>query len=110
MAKTTKKKAVSKRATDDGPGKPPAKEVATKKKVAKKAASKKGRVSKKKVAKKAVAARRSISAAERHQLIAEAAYLRSEAQGFLGDAREDWLIAEQEIDAHLRKTKLRVSG
>ena len=35
------------------------------------------------------------------QFIAEAAYLRSEANGFCGDAREDWLTAEAEVDARL---------
>jgi hypothetical protein len=36
-------------------------------------------------------------------MICEAAYLRAEAQGFLSDDREDWLLAEAEIDARLVK-------
>ena len=40
-------------------------------------------------------------ASERHQMIAEAAYLRAEAQGFASDQREDWLMAEAEVDARL---------
>lgn len=39
---------------------------------------------------------------QRHQLIAEAAYLRAEARGFGGeDPISDWLAAEQEIDGRL---------
>lgn len=40
---------------------------------------------------------------ERHSLIAEAAYLRAEQRGFSGgDPVEDWLLAEQEIDARIQ--------
>lgn len=43
-----------------------------------------------------------VSAAQRHQMIAEAAYLRAERRGFTpADPVEDWLTAEQEIDALL---------
>jgi hypothetical protein len=77
----------------------------TKKKAAKKAA--------KKVAKKAVAASSSdgsgrrrrddgVPAVQRHELIAEAAYLRAAARGFHGgDPTADWLEAEREIDDRL---------
>ena len=37
-------------------------------------------------------------------------YLRSEAQGFFGDQRQDWLAAEAEIDERLRKAGIDVSG
>ncbi len=43
-----------------------------------------------------------VSAERRHQMIAEAAYLRAERRGFvIGDPLEDWLAAEQEIDTLL---------
>jgi hypothetical protein len=51
-----------------------------------------------------------ISAGERHRLIAEAAYLRGEALGFLSDEREDWLYAEVEVDARLAKAGVKVRG
>jgi hypothetical protein len=39
----------------------------------------------------------------RHALIAQSAYLRAEARGFLpGREAEDWLAAEAEVDALLR--------
>jgi hypothetical protein len=42
----------------------------------------------------------SVPAAERHRRISERAYLRAVARGFVGDRQvEDWLAAEQEIDA-----------
>ncbi len=41
-----------------------------------------------------------LSAAERHQRIAESAYLRAAARNFSGDHElDDWLAAEREIDA-----------
>ena len=49
-----------------------------------------------------------ISASQRHQMICEAAYLRGEAQGFLSDDREDWLLAEAEIDARLTKARITI--
>jgi hypothetical protein len=60
-----------------------------------------------KTPRKQVLARR-ITAAERHQLIAEAAYLRGEAQGFISDAHEDWLLAEAEVDTRLTRAKVKV--
>ena len=43
-----------------------------------------------------------ISAADRHQLISQAAYLRAKQRGFAaGHEVEDWLAAEREIDAQL---------
>jgi Protein of unknown function (DUF2934) len=42
----------------------------------------------------------SVPAAERHRRISERAYLRAAARSFVGDRQvEDWLAAEQEIDA-----------
>ena len=123
MAKTTKKttkkpaakKAVAKKAT--------AKKTAGKKKVAKKTTAKKvlarktvsAANSKRTVAAKKASGGRSapvrrISAHERRTMIAEAAYLRGEAQGFISDEREDWLLAEAEIDAVLKKARVEVTG
>ena len=46
-----------------------------------------------------------ITPEQRHQLIAEAAYLRAESRGFdAGDPIDDWLQAEQEIDARLTRS------
>jgi hypothetical protein len=43
-----------------------------------------------------------ISAADRHRLISQAAYLRAKQRGFAaGHEVEDWLAAEREIDAQL---------
>jgi hypothetical protein len=43
-----------------------------------------------------------VSAAERHGLIAETAYLKAERRGFRGgDPVQDWLEAEKEVDASL---------
>jgi hypothetical protein len=43
---------------------------------------------------------RRLTPAERHRLIAEAAYRRAERRGFAGDPLSDWLEAEREIDDH----------
>lgn len=120
MAKTTKKAA--EKANADAAAK-----KVTKKKVAKKAAVKKA-TTKKAVAKKAPAKKaatkkapamraattaatsRTVSPAQRHQLIAEAAYLRSEAQGFMGDPCQDWIDAEAEVEARLAKAGIRVEA
>lgn len=42
-----------------------------------------------------------VTSQQRHELIAEAAYLRAEQRGFQSDPTEDWLLAEQEIDEQL---------
>jgi hypothetical protein len=76
-----------------------------KKAVAKKAAPKKAASGAGAAARKAV---RHIGAADRRQMIAEAAYLRGESQGFLSDERDDWLQAEAEVDALLAKAKIEV--
>jgi hypothetical protein len=116
MAKTTKKKASAKAGPGDKStlaGKT-TKKTAAKKKVVKKAAAKKTAakkapaVRKKAVAKKATA--KTISAARRHEMIAQAAYLLSESQGFLGSPDIDWLQAEAEVDAKLAKAGIKVTG
>jgi hypothetical protein len=46
-----------------------------------------------------------VSAEQRHALIAEAAYRRAEQRGFEGgDAVADWLDSEKEVDALLSRT------
>jgi hypothetical protein len=52
---------------------------------------------------------RQISSDERRGMIAEAAYLRSEAQGFHSDEQEDWLLAEAEVDNLLIRSDVIVS-
>lgn len=49
-------------------------------------------------------AAKSVSADERNQMIAFAAYLRAERRGFApGQETEDWLAAEAEVDAYLTR-------
>ena len=126
MVKTAKKKASVKGGVAGAakkPDKKTAKKTTTKKKAVakKKTAGKKPAVAREAAARQTVARRspaksggrgksplRRVSTAERHQLIAEAAYLRSEAHGFFGDARQDWLAAEAEIDARLSKAGILV--
>jgi hypothetical protein len=44
-----------------------------------------------------------VSADDRRAMVAEAAYLRAERRGFIpGHETEDWLAAEQEVDALLK--------
>ena len=107
MAKTTKKAAQAKTTAEDA-NKKAAKKKTAKKSPATKSTTKKAAVKKapaKKAAAKKVAAKsptrakssatpHEISAAQRHQLIAEAAYLRSEAQGFLGNPGADCRVAD----------------
>lgn len=75
----------------------------TKTKTSKKAAAPKKRAAKTvapKITRRAAAP--AVSADERHQLIAVAAYLRAEQRGFApGGELEDWVVAEREIDANL---------
>ena len=44
-----------------------------------------------------------VSADQRRQMIAEAAYFRAERRGFGGDPLKDWYEAEAEVDARLRE-------
>lgn len=115
MAKTVKKKA-SKAAEKPGTetvtkktvAKKTAKKKVAKKAVAKKAAAKK-KVAKKGVAPSAAAPARSVTAAERYRMIQEGAYLLAEARGFTGgDPNQDWLAAEAEVDARLKKSGVTV--
>ena len=56
----------------------------------------------------ALGAAGSVPAAERHRRISERAYLRAAARGFVGDRQvEDWLAAEQEIDAETASRRAR---
>jgi len=50
-----------------------------------------------------------ITHAKRHEMIAEAAYLRAESQGFLSDEREDWLRAEADVDSLLTRAGIIVT-
>jgi hypothetical protein len=103
---TASKKAVAKKAASKKAVKKAAsKKTAVKKTVAKKAVAKKAAVRK-----KATAAAKTITAQMRHELIAQAAYLRSESQGFLGDAEADWMAAEAEVDERLAKGGVKVRG
>jgi hypothetical protein len=99
--KTAAKKAAVKKAAVKKPA------ATTKKTATKKATSKKA-VAKKTAGKKA--ATRHITADDRRQMIAEAAFLRAEAQGFLSNEHEDWLLAEAEVDALLAKANIAISG
>jgi Protein of unknown function (DUF2934) len=46
----------------------------------------------------------SVSAEQRHAMIAESAYRRAESRGFQGgDAMQDWLDGEKEVDALLSR-------
>jgi hypothetical protein len=106
-----------------------AKKAAAKKTVAKKAPAKKTVAKKKVVARKQPAAKKAaankapvrratasktetrwITAGDRRRMIAEAAYLRGEARGFLSDEREDWLLAEAEVNMRLVRAKIEVIG
>ncbi|MFZ0467542.1 MAG: DUF2934 domain-containing protein [Thiogranum sp.] len=78
------------------------KKAVAKKAVETKAATKKKAVPKKRAATGAVV-HRQITDAERRQMIAEAAYVRAESQGFLSDERDDWLLAEAEVDSLLTR-------
>lgn len=92
---TVSKKAAAKKA-------PVSKKAVVKKAVSKKSASTK-KVSKKKVmAKPAIKWR--ITHEQRWQMISESAYLLAEARGFIpGGEVDDWVTAEQQVDAMLEK-------
>jgi hypothetical protein len=100
--KSASRKVAAKNAGAESP--PASKTATTKKAVTEKSVASKTVAGKaaprKKVASGAVA-HRQISSAERRGMIAEAAYLRGEAQGFHGDEQEDWLFAEAEVDSLL---------
>lgn len=109
VKKAAAKKVTTTKAT---PKKAPPKKATPKTAEAKKATVKKS-TPKKGVGKKTVAPKKpvkQISAQQRHDLVAQAAYLRSESQGFFGDAAADWLAAETEVDARLVKAGIKVKG
>ncbi len=57
------------------------------------------------------ATRPGVTPEERWQLVAKAAYLRAEARQFTGGKEvEDWLAAEAEVDADLRKKGVELKG
>ena len=57
-----------------------------------------------KTQKSSAAVTRSVSADQRHAMIAESAYRRAEARGFQGgDPMQDWLEGEKEVDALLSR-------
>jgi hypothetical protein len=97
VIKQVAKPKVAKKAVQKKPA--AAKKVANKKAVANKAASRK---------KPSARAGKTLTAQQRHELIAQAAYLRSEAQGFIGDANMDWIAAEAEVDGRLATAGIRV--
>lgn len=80
--------------------KPPVKKKSpVKKKVAVKSSS----VKKRATSAKGKPTKTTISAAERRQMIAEAAYYIAEQRNFLGgDVHNDWLEAEKQIDARYK--------
>lgn len=93
--KTTTKKAVSKKST-------------VKKAVTKKAATKKKAASKKKVSAKKAAVT-FINNEERYRMVQEAAYHLSEKQNFEpGKDMDNWLYAEMEIEALMKKKNIKV--
>jgi hypothetical protein len=100
--KTASRKVAAKKNSSKSQG--AQKVAASKKAVVSKSVARKTGVKKaaprKKVATGAVV-HRQISSAKRRQMIAEVAYLRSESRGFLTDEREDWLLAEAEVDNKL---------
>lgn len=68
------------------------------------ARAKRSRSSAASTAKATAAVTRSVSADQRHTMIAESAYRRAEARGFQGgDPVQDWLEGEKEVDALLSR-------
>ena len=64
-----------------------------------------GQTAGKRAARKTAAVTRTVSADQRHAMIAERAYLRAELRGFQGgDPVQDWLEGEREVDALLSRS------
>ena len=100
--KAASRKAAAKNASADSP--PASKTATTKKAVTEKSVASKtvsGKAAPGKKVSTGAAVHRQISSAERRRMIAEAAYIRGESQGFLSDEQEDWLLAEAEVDSLL---------
>lgn len=102
----TRKKAPTKASSDKkvptkkGSKAKPSKKTTAKKVAVKTSAARSTAVAKKRSPAKGRTARPSVSADERWRMIAEAAYLRAERRGFVpGRDLDDWLVAEQEIEA-----------
>jgi len=108
MAKTTRKTAA--KAAEPTQKKAAAKKAPAKKTVAKKKTATRKKAAVKKATSVKSAARKTLTIAERDQMISEAAYLRGEAQGFLSDEREDWLLAEAEVNTRLEKAGIKLTG
>ncbi len=99
--KTTTKKAVTKKST--------AKKAVAKKAVAKKAVAKKKVASKKKASAKKAPAVTYINNEQRYRMVQEAAYHLSEKQNFEpGKDMDNWLFAEMEIEALMKKKNIKV--
>jgi len=99
--KATAKKAVSKKSTS--------KKAVTKKVATKKATSKKKVASKKKASAKKAPAVTYINNEERYRMVQEAAYHLSEKQNFEpGNDMDNWLFAEIEIEALMKKKNIKV--
>jgi len=75
--------------------------------VAKAPAKKPAAAAKKPVAKSATASAKKgvLTPEQRYMMVAEAAYYRAERQGFMGDPAQDWVAAEAEIAALLKRQK-----
>lgn len=102
-ASAAKSKAVAKTAAKKAPAKKPA--VAA---PAKKAAPVKKPAAAKKPAAKSTAAsagKNTLTPEQRYMMVAEAAYYRAERQGFMGDPAQDWVAAEADIAALLKRQK-----
>lgn len=82
--------------------KPVAAKVAAPKKVVA-VAPKKTAAPKKPAAKRATAAKSTVTPEQRYCMVAEAAYYHAERQGFMGDPVQNWIAAEAEIAALLKK-------
>lgn len=99
---TTRKTAAKKTATS----KTAAKKPATRKTAAKKPAAKKTSTRKTPAKRKKPATASAVSPEQRHNMIQENAYYRAESRGFEpGMEWDNWLLAEQEIDAILGDVK-----
>ena len=96
-ATATPKAAAKKPAVAKAPAKPATKTAAAK--TATDAAKKSTAAAKKPAAKGASGAKSVFTPEQRYLMVAEAAYYRSERQGFTGDPVQNWVEAEAEIGA-----------
>lgn len=105
--KTTASSTAKTAASTKTAAKKPAAAKASPAKKAVAAAPKKAATAPKKATTKAAAAavKSSITPEQRYCMVAEAAYFLAERQGFLGDPVQDWIAAEAEIAAFLKKGK-----